>query len=112
MRCSNEARLAGLAANDDGAGDDLLAGRRFDATFGYGMGAFDGRFTATPEVGIGLSDSGRDYKLGWRLTRDGRAGNPGSLEFLLEAARREAANDNGADVGPKHRFGFALNAGF
>ncbi len=104
--------LAGLAANDNGSG----SGRRFEATFGYGMPAFGDRFTATPELGFVLSNTGRDYRLGWRLTRESRAGEPGSLEFLFEAARREAANDNGADNGaddgPEHTVGVTLEARF
>ena len=92
--------MAGLAANDE---DDDLGSRRLEAKFGYGLSAFGGRFTATPEVGAGLSDTGRDYRLGWRLRRAGAG--PGSLEFSLEATRRESANDNtGAEHGIGLRF--------
>ena len=68
---------------------------------GYGIGVSGGRFTMTPEVGIGLSEAGRDYSLGWRLTRTGSG--PGSLELSLEARRRESANDN---TPPRHGIGF------
>ena len=92
--------MAGLAANDE---DDELGSRRLEAKLGYGVSAFGGRFTATPEVGAGLSDSGRDYRLGWRLMRAGAG--PGSLELSLEATRRESANDNtGAEHGIGVRF--------
>ena len=60
--------LEGLAANDNGGGR-----RRLEARFGYGIGMFEGRFTMTPEIGLGLSQAGRDYSLGWRLTRAGSA---------------------------------------
>ena len=38
--------LEGLAANDNGAGR-----RRLEARFGYGIAAFGGGFTMTPEIG-------------------------------------------------------------
>ena len=37
---------------------------------------FDGGFTGTPHLGVGLSKTGRDYRLGWRLT-SARRGDPG-----------------------------------
>ena len=89
-------RLAG-----DGSSD--LKSRRLEIGLGYGFSAFGGRFTSTPEIAIGLSDTGRDYRLGWRLAADARAG--GSLELSLEATRRESANDN-AD--PEHGIGLRL----
>ena len=91
--------LEGLAANDNGAGQ-----RRLEARFGYGFGMFGGRFTGTPEIGLGLSDAGRDYSLGWRLTRAG-----GSLELSIDATRRESANDNAP---PEHGIGARLTARF
>ena len=85
--------LAGLAAKHEADGG-LLARRRFETTFGYGFGAFGDRFTSTPEVGFGLSEAGRDYRLGWRLSRSTGAGS--ALDLALEAVRHETANDNGA----------------
>ena len=92
--------LEGLAADDDGAGR-----RRLEARFGYGLAAFGGGFTMTPEFGLGMSDAGRDYGVGWRLTRTGS--EPGSLELSVDATRRESAND---DTPPEHGVGarFAL----
>ena len=55
---------------------------------------------------MGLSDSGRDYRLGWRLKRDMR-GDTGSLELSLEATRRESANDN---TRPEHGIGLRMTA--
>ena len=75
------------------------------ARFGYGFGMFGGQFTGTPEIGFGLSEAGRDYRLGWRLTRAGSGA--GSLEFSLEARRRERANDN---TPPEHGTGFWATA--
>ena len=61
---------------------------------------FGGQFTGTPEIGLGLSEAGRDYSLGWRLTCAGSGAV--SLEFSVEARRRESAND---DVSPEHGIG-------
>ena len=55
----------------------------------------------------GFGGAGRDYSLGWRLTRAGSA--PGSLELSIDATRREGANDNGA---PEHGIGARLTARF
>ena len=78
-----------LAANDDG---DELDRRRFEAVLGYGVPMFGGRFVGTPEIGLGLSDSEREIRLGWRL---GLARREGNVSLELEAARRESANDDG-----------------
>ena len=124
--------LDGLAANDPGSefgagdnegGDDELKRRRLELKFGYGLPAFSGRFTWTPEADIGLSDTGRDYSLGWRLVRGPGSGSPGSgsgaggaggasgdggsLEISFEARRSESANDE-----PRHVIGFRLTARF
>ena len=91
--------MDGLGANGNSGGNQRLEGR-----IGYGLAVFGDRFTGTPEIGFGLSDSGRDYSLGWRLTHEGR--DAGSFEFSLEATRRETANDNE----PEHGIGFRLTA--
>ena len=101
--------LEGLAANDDGAGgNDELKSRRLELKFGYGLSAFGDRFTWTPEVGVDLSDTGRDYSLGWRLVRGAGSGG-GSLNLSFEATRRESAND---DTPPVHEVGLRLTARF
>ncbi len=96
--------LAGLAANDNG---DELERRRLELRLGYGFGAFGDRFTATPEAGFGMSAGHRDYSLAWRFVRDRRGGDIGSLEFSLEARRRESAND---DAEPEHGVGLRMTA--
>ena len=87
--------LAGLAADPGsgaGAGDNggTASAGRLEAELGYGIALFGGGFTGTPNLGIGLSDTSRDYRLGWRLT-SARPGGPG-FEIGLDATRREAAN--------------------
>ena len=85
--------LEGLAANDEG---DDLANRRLEVGLGYGFGVFGDRFTATPEVELGLSNGQREYRLGWRLGLE--RGGPVSMELGLDATRHEAANDEGEAV--------------
>ena len=96
------------AAGPGGAGGEAAAAAslgdyRLEARAGYGLPAFGSRFTGTPELGFALSESGRDYSLGWRLTPAGR--NAGSFELRLEAVRREAAN--GGDA-PEHGMGLRV----
>ena len=100
--------LDGLAANDNEDGGNDLDSRRLEANFGYGFSAFSDRFTWTPEVGIGLSDTGRDYGVGWRMSGS-RGYGGGSLDLSFKARRRESTND---DTAPEHAIGFRLNARF
>ena len=97
--------LAGLAANDNGG---TASAGRLEAELGYGIAMFDGGFTGTPHLGFGLSDGGREYRIGWRhgLAESGTA----SFEFGLEATRTEPANDPGPGAAPEHAVGFKLTA--
>ena len=79
--------LAGLAANDDGG---TASAGRFEAELGFGLPLFGGGFTGTPNLGIGFSETARDYRVGWRLT-SARKGDPG-FAIGLDATRREPAN--------------------
>ena len=92
--------MAGLAANDN---DDDLAQRRLEARLGYGVSAFGDGFTATPEIGFGLSDGERDYSLGWRFGMARQGAN--AFELRLEATRSESANDDA-----EHGIGLRLTA--
>ena len=95
--------MEGLASGND----DDLGNRRLEARFGYGFPALEDRFTWTPEAGISLWDTGRDYTLGWRLVRwsPGRRGSLGSVELSFEARRHEGA---GGDA-PRHGVGLRLD---
>ena len=95
--------LDGLAANDND-----LQQQRFEARYGYGIAALGDRFTMTPEAAVGFSDAGRDYSLGWRLSPEGTGA--GSLEFGIEATRRESANDNAAGAGTDHGVAIRITA--
>ena len=78
------------AGSGAGAGPGFEAGQRLEGEIGYGLGLLGGRLTGTPNVGFGLSDTTRDYRVGWRLTAPG---DPG-FAVHLDATRRESVNDN------------------
>ena len=81
--------MADLAGEGTGIDD----ARRLELTLGYGLGVFGDRFTATPELGVGVSDTHRELRLGWRLGDAG--GGPVSMALGVEGTRREGANDEG-----------------
>ena len=95
-----------MAANADAAPSS-----RLDAEVGYGLAVFGGSFTGTPHVGFGLSEAGRDWRVGWRLTS-----GAGSLDLSLEAIRREPDNSTragyGAGTEPEHMVGVQVGARF
>ena len=64
----------------------------------------DHRYTAVPHAGLGWTERARETVLEWRLAEERRSG----LVFGLDAegARREAANDGGAE----HRLGLRMSA--
>ena len=96
----------GLAAND-ATGNDHLEHRRLELQLGYDLPAFGDRLALTPEVGLGLYESGRDYRIGWNLTQpdDGE-----SFSSSFDATRRENANNN--DNAPEHGVQLELNTRF
>ena len=99
--------LAGFAVNDDGndAGSGFEASSRLTGELGYGLPAFGGGFTGTPNVGFGLSETGRDWRLGWRLTPERPSAS--GFEVTLDATRRESANadaEHGVALGGRFRW--------
>ena len=70
-----------------GMAHSRAAGNRLDAEVGYGL-PVGSRFVGTPRIGIGTSEMGRDYRLGYGLGVLTR----GSLHFELgvDAQRRES----------------------
>ena len=77
--------------------EEAAPSNRLDTEFGYGLPVFGGGFTGTPNVGFGLSEAARDYRIGWRLTP--AAPSASGFEVNLDAVRREAANEYGAEHG-------------
>ena len=96
--------LEGLAAND---GDDDLNNQRLELQLSYGFPAFGDRFTLTPELGLGLYDSGRDYRIGWRLTR---LVETGAFDLSFDVTRREGTNNDG--TAPDHGVQLEWNTRF
>ena len=98
--------LTGLGAQP-GAGDyGDLRNSRLEARVGYGFPAWGGRFASVPEIGLGLSGTGREYILGWRLADDGSRGS-GRFQLSTEARRIETAVGGGP---VEHRIGARLSA--
>ena len=96
--------LEGLAAND---GDDNLNNQRLELQLSYGFPAFGDRFTLTPELGLGLYDSGRDYRIGWRLTH---LAETGAFDLSFDVTRRESINNDG--TAPDHGVQLEWNTRF
>ena len=80
----------------------LAPGTAFEATqslqgeVGYGLGLLGDRFTGTPNLGVGLSDSAREVRIGWRLISV-LPDDPG-FELSLDATRSEAADGSAPPV--------------
>ena len=69
------------------------AAGRLEAVVGYGMPVF----TGTPELGLGLSEAGRDWRVGWKLGLAGRRREAFELNF--DATRNQPANDDAPEHG-------------
>ncbi len=95
-----------MALAAGGPGGNALRRRRLEARLGYGLAAFGGGFTFTPEAGFGLSNAARQYSIGWRLAR--RPG-PVAAELAFEARRSESA---GAAAAAVHEASARLTARF
>ena len=88
-------------ARDLAPEEEFAAGGRLEARLGYGMAAFGGAFTVTPEARLAVSETERSYGLGWSLHRAG-----GGLSVALDGTRRELVN---AAAAPEHRVGLTLS---
>ena len=86
------------AANDDGPDR-----RRLEARVGYGIALFGGGWTGVPEVGLGLTETGREYIYAWRLQEARDAGLVFGLD--VEGVRNERLDGNAV---PEHRVGLGL----
>ncbi len=71
-------------------------GTRLDAEVGYGL-AVGSRFVGTPRVGVGTSEYGQDYRLGYSLGALGGEGT--AVELGVDAQRRERPLQGGTDHG-------------
>ena len=74
----------------------LASGNRLDGEVGYGL-PVGSRFVGTPRFGVGTSEYGRDYRLGYTL---GALGGEGTkFELGVDAQRRESSLQGGTDHG-------------
>ena len=66
---------------------------RWTAEAGWGIPIFGGRATGVPTLGLGLSDMGRDYSIGWQSApAEALAGqHTREFQFRLALTRRESA---------------------
>ena len=85
--------LSGLAS----PGVGRAAGGRLEGEVGYGVPMFGGALTGRPNAGIGVSETNRDFRLGWRFTPS--AAGPARFELNLDATRRESSRPPGAEHG-------------
>ena len=86
-----------------GRAEDEKSPERLELGLGYGVPVLNGLFLATPELGLGLSETERRYTAGWRLRL--RDDDEGSLEFRLQAVRREPTGTE-----PSQEFGVSLSS--
>ena len=74
----------------------FASGNRLDTEVGYGL-PLGSRFVGTPRVGFAASEYGRDHRIGYGVTMLEREAL--SLEFGVDARRRESLMKGGADNG-------------
>ena len=89
-----------------GAGGGSESGGRLEAEAGYGFPVLGGRFTGTPHVGLGVSDAGRDYRLGYRLDLVG--GKKARFGLGIEARVPDGGGRGGRAPAPDLRLTGAL----
>ncbi len=70
---------------------------RWSMDAAYGLSAWEGRFTGSPHIGLGLSGDSRDIQLGWRMTPLATNQN---LSLGIQATRLTQEQ-----TAPKHWFG-------
>ncbi|MYD77935.1 MAG: hypothetical protein F4239_03215 [Gammaproteobacteria bacterium] len=97
--------LADLADNYKG-----FENRRLEFRLGYGFPVLGDRFTATPELGVALSDAAREYRLGWKLGQV--SGASSSIQLSVEATRTEPAENTGTTPEHRYRIGFNFQTRF
>lgn len=86
------ARVGGAGAAANGG---TVPSSRLDGEVGYGMAVWGDRFTGTPHVGFGMSDTAREVRMGWRLAPAAVSGPA----LNLDAVRREAVDGEEAEHG-------------
>ena len=93
--------LTGLASSGVPPGGQLTA----EAAYGFPI--LGGRFTGAPWAGAGMLGSGRDYRVGYRVSPAGQSG--AAMQFGIEGLRRE---NNGGDAEAEHAIGLRFALGW
>ena len=83
------------------AGGGVASGNRLEAELGYGL-PVGSRLVGTPRFGIGTSEHGRDYRLGYGLTMFESGAM--SFELGIEGTRRESSMQGVTDHGALARL--------
>ena len=91
----------GNSSNTTNSTNDDLDRRRLEANLGYGIPMFDGRYTGTPVLGLGMKEDGRETVLGWRLAESRSSG----MVFGLDVEVRRSESGDGE---PERRLGFGF----
>ena len=103
--------LASLAGTDALLGRETLAelaardasrGGRLAAEAAYGFPILGGRFTGAPWAGAGVLESGRDYRVGYRIS-SARLSDA-DMRFGIEGMRRESDGDAATEHAVNLRF--------
>ena len=99
---------AGLDGVDALLARDTLSGLlphdgSLTAEAAYGFPILGGRFTGAPWVGAGVLESGRDYRVGYRVSTAWPSGS--GMQLGIEGVRRE---NNGGDAETEHAIGLRL----
>ena len=95
-------------SNTAGSVDESgLESRRLEMGLGYGYQVLGGRYTLIPELAVGLTDTGREFRQGWSLIRTGQGS--GSFEVNLEFHRSET---EGGETRPENGIGINFNVRF
>ena len=98
-----------LLARDTLSGLSLYDGSRvgqLTAEAAYGLPILGGRFTGAPWAGAGVLGSGRDYRVGYRVSRARQSGS--GMQVGIEGVRRE----NDGDAEAEHAIGLRLTLGW
>ena len=96
-------RFFGRTLTGLGGEENLDSSARFDAEVGYGLLLPGGRVVGIPHARLGLTGSGRDYTLGWRLASVRQEDM--DLTLVLEGTLHESGESGEVQEGMALRLG-------
>ena len=92
MSSVGSSSLHGNAAVVGLPGHAAARGERLVAEVAYGLPMLAGRLTGAPWVGVGVLQSGRDYRVGYRISPARQS--DANMTFGIEGVRRESGDDS------------------